>query len=137
MASGIQKQLNTNKAQSKLLSPLKASGTAIMWHRFGYEVTTTTSGENRPEAGPTTVEARLEKLMQENGHLRRQVNYFEGLLRAENEAMPQILHLSEGLRAVVSEFNGHLESFNKQWKSDERLQGGVSQPPMRAAAPEA
>lgn len=92
-----------------------------MWHSFKDEVTTPTSGENRPEASPTTVEARLEKLMQENGHLRKQVNYFEGLL--ENAAM--ILRLSDGLRAVVSEFNGGLESLNEQWKNDEIPHGGT------------
>ncbi|XWX00739.1 hypothetical protein V2A60_008760 [Cordyceps javanica] len=101
-----------------------------MWHSVRDEVTTATSGENRPErperperpaASSTTVEARLEKLMQENGHLRKQVNFFEGLL--ENAAM--ILRMSDSLSAVVSEFNGLLERFNEQWKKDETPQGGT------------
>ncbi len=96
-------------------SPWAATDIAIMWPRFRDEAETATLTENRLEAGPTTVEARLDKLMQENGHLRRQVDYFEGLLGNR-----EIFDLSEALRAVVSEFNGRLESSNRQWKSDER-----------------
>ena len=110
---------------------MSRSDTASMWPRFKSEAETSKLAENRREAGPTTVEARLDKLMQENGHLKRQVDYFEGLL-GNNE----IFRMSEALRAVVSEFNGRLESSNGQWKSDERRQGGDSQLPECAARPE-
>ncbi|KAM3548395.1 hypothetical protein BM221_010740 [Beauveria bassiana] len=103
-----------------------------MWQRFRGEAETPALTESRLEAGPTTVEARLDKLMQENGHLRRQVDYFENLLGNK-----EIIDLSEALRAVVSEFNGRLESSNRQWKSDERRQGGDPQPAMCAATPKA
>lgn len=101
-----------------------------MLPRFRGEDATPASTERRPEAGPTTVEARLDNLMQENGNLERQVNYFEGLLGDDD-----IFRLSKGLRAVVSEFNGRLESSNRQWMSDERQGGGDPQPSMCAAAP--
>ncbi|KAM3551519.1 hypothetical protein BM221_010767 [Beauveria bassiana] len=101
-----------------------------MLRKFRGEDETPASTESRPEAGPTTVEARLDNLMQENGNLKRQVNYFEVLLGDED-----IFRLSKGLRAVVSEFNGRLESSNRQWMGDERHRGGDPRPPTCAAAP--
>lgn len=77
------------------------------------------------------METRLDELMQENGHLKRQIDYFESLLGNK-----EIFGMSEALRAVVAEFNGRLESSNRQWESDERRPGGDPQPPVRAARPE-
>lgn len=61
------------------------------------------------------VDTRVEELLRENGALRRQIAYFEGLLRTEQEVIPHILRLSDDLRGVVCDFNAHLEYLNKEW----------------------
>lgn len=106
--------------------------TADMWQRVRDE--TAKPSESRLETNPTAGEAQVERLQRENEQLRRQANYFARLVGAENHAMPEILHLSESLRLVVTDFNALLESANEQWERDERRQQDGPQRPMRAVA---
>lgn len=72
---------------------------------------------------PSTADAKVEELMRENRALRRQITYFEKLLQADKEVIPRILHLSKDLRAVVCDFNAHIESLNKEWGMQDRSPG--------------